>query len=597
VGESGDARSGGRGGGRGKSRSRRSTGSDAGPVGGSRPHGPAEGLEGVWALVPARGGSRGVPGKNLRLLGTKPLILHALGMLRGILPEERVVVSTEDSEIERVCVDTALIHARAAELAADHTTLDMVALDVARWLLAEHGASPDDVLLTVQPTSPFLEAGSVRACVERLREGARSVLTVRDDRHLRWMVDENGAPRPLYAERVNRQQLPPTFVETGGIIGTRIGALIDEGTRVSSPIALVELPPEESLDIDTHQDWAVAEFLLGRRRIVIRADGARTLGMGHVHRALALAYELSHHHVTLVTRCDGEFALGAEALTRSPFTVRTLASHEAFASLLEELRPDMTVLDVLDTDDEFTGSVGERSGFVVSIEDLGPGNRLADLVINDLYTDVHPQENHWYGVQHALLARQFDQLVPAPVDVGTGDGPRLLVTFGGTDQQNLTVRTLEALAAVGYQGHVDVVLGRGYDHGPVDLSCYGLRGTVERDVRDMVAVMRSAGLAVTSAGRTVTELMVVGVPTLVLCQNLRELRHTHASGPFGVINLGLGEHVAVSTLAEHIGLLLGDEALRRDMRMRASAAVRGRSNAEICRRILERAEAKWSKRR
>ena len=559
-------------------------------------------LQDTWVLVPARGGSRGVPGKNLRVLGSRPLILHVLDTLSRILPADHVIVSTEDAEIARVCASSGTVHHRSPELAVDDATLDAVALEVGRWLVAEHGAERGHLLLTVQPTSPFLSAASVRACVRRLREGCRTVLTVKDDRHLRWSIDDQGNPHPLYEARVNRQQLPATFVETGGIIGSRIGDLLDSGTRIARPMSLVELPPDEALDIDSHQDWAIAEFMLSRRRIVIRADGARSLGLGHVHRAQALAYELAHHDVTIVTRSDGAFELGREVLARGPYHVHELRSAEDFPDLLEALRPDITVLDVLDTDERFVRGVAGRSGFVVSIEDLGPGSRFADLVINDLYTDLYPQENHWYGVQHALLGRQFDQLVPSadgpapPADGPAGSVARVLVSFGGTDQRNLTVRTLEALSEIACGAAVDVVLGPGYAHEPVDLDCYGLHGEVLRDVRDMVAVMRRADLAVTSAGRTVTELMVVGVPTLVLCQNLRELRHTHASGPFGVMNLGLGEHVAVSTIAEHINLLLQDEGLRRDMRRRAAGAVRGRSNADICRRIIERAEEKRSAR-
>jgi spore coat polysaccharide biosynthesis predicted glycosyltransferase SpsG len=107
----------------------------------------------------------------------------------------------------------------------------------------------------------------------------------------------------------------------------------------------------------------------------------------------------------------------------------------------------------------------------------------------------------------------------------------------------------------------------------------------------MAQLMRQAHLAITSAGRTVTELMTLGVPTVALSQNLRELRHTHASSPFGVMNLGLGEHVDVQSLASHVSMIIGDRALREDMRSRALASVRGRSNRALVRRILEEASA------
>lgn len=72
------------------------------------------------------------------------------------------------------------------------------------------------------------------------------------------------------------------------------------------------------------------------------------------------------------------------------------------------------------------------------------------------------------------------------------------------------------------------MLGPGYPHGQVDLAEYGLNGTVLRAVTDLAVIMHDCDIAVTSAGRTVTELMTQGVPTIALCQNMRELMHTHA---------------------------------------------------------------------
>src|SRR5690606_17770354 len=118
---------------------------------------------------------------------------------------------------------------------------------------------------------------------------------------------------------------------------------------------------------------------------------------------------------------------------------------------------------------------------------------------------------------------------------------RLLLLFGGTDPASLTERTLEALAALPFKGEVLVVEGPGRQDRPVTLSSYGLKGEVRRNVAYLPEIMLRADLAISSAGRTVTELMCLGVPTLVLCQNTKELLHSHASPAFGVMNLGLGE--------------------------------------------------------
>jgi spore coat polysaccharide biosynthesis predicted glycosyltransferase SpsG len=225
--------------------------------------------------------------------------------------------------------------------------------------------------------------------------------------------------------------------------------------------------------------------------------------------------------------------------------------------------------------------------FLVTLENLGAGAQLANIVINDLYSDLYPQESHWYGVENAILSPYFE--IVKPVESIPATVERILVTFGGTDPQNLTQKSLAALAHAGYTGEVIVVLGPGYRHGEVRLSDFGLRGDILQSVRNMAEIARSADLALTSAGRTVTEMMTLGLPTIVLCQNLRELRHTHASSVFGVINLGLGEYIDTVSLAKHIQMLMTEHQLRIDMHERTLKAVRNRSNARIVQRILDAA--------
>ena len=545
-------------------------------------------LDGVWVLVPARGGSKGIRGKNLRSLAGRPLILHVLDELSRVVPHDRLVVSTDDSVIALTVEGRALVHHRPAELADDRSTLDDVAVAVARWAI-ECGAGENDILITVQPTSPFLRAASVREAVARFAAGAASVVSVRDDRRLRWTVDERGAPTALFAERVNRQWLQPAFSETGGMIGARMRDIVTQGTRIIAPVSLIELAPVEGLDIDTYADWAVAEFYASRRRIVIRADATPALGMGHVYRAYALFLEMHDHDVRVVVRGDEAHRLGADFLGGHDVAVECVEDDQDFLDFLESFEPDIVIVDMLDTDEEYMAAIRPLAPFLVAVEDLGPGAQLADIVINDLYTDFSAAENHWYGVRYAILGPQFESVAAMPEM--RPEVARILVTFGGADPQGLTTKALRAIAETEFAGDVTVVLGPGYQHGEVDLASFGLNGTVLRAVTDLAIVMRDCDVALTSAGRTVTELMTQGIPTIALCQNMRELMHTHASSPFGVTNLGLGEHITPAALAHHIELLLRDARMRAAMRARMLSAVSDRSNRSIVTDVLAAAEA------
>ncbi len=541
-----------------------------------------------WILIPARGGSKEVPRKNLRELGGRPLIRHVLDVANEVVPASHILVSTDDDSIARVCAGLARVVMRPEDLSGDGVTLDEVATHIASRLLSE-GASPGDTLITIQPTSPFIRAEQVEAAFGMIEDRGGCVLSVADDRHLRWEVDAEGKPCPLFEARVNRQWLPRVFAETGGIIGARLGDIVNRGTRIGDPVSLLEIEQASALDIDSFSDWAVAEYYASRRRIVIRADAGPGLGMGHAYRALALEHALAEHDLTIVTRSDGDHLLGADFLHTHSSRVRTVASEAEFEEVLSWIKPDIVVLDVLDTTEEYVRSTAKHASFVVTIENLGEGARAAGLVINDLYTDVYPGDNHWYGVKHAILGPQFELLPPTEPPGESVE--RILVTFGGTDPQHLTAKALTALQAIGFDGEVTVVLGPGYSHGHVSLEAFELRGEVLSSVTDLAVIMHRSQLAITSAGRTVTELMTQGVPTIAMCQNERELMHTHASSPFGVTNLGLGEHVDPAGLGHHIAAILESRDMRLSMHHRMLKAVEGRSNKSIAERILSAAES------
>jgi CMP-N-acetylneuraminic acid synthetase/spore coat polysaccharide biosynthesis predicted glycosyltransferase SpsG len=538
-----------------------------------------EQLESPWIVIPARGGSTGVPRKNVRLLAGEPLIARTIKTaLQGTLPG-RVVVITDDDEIAEISERFGAVVLRE-EKTTGRATLDQVMVRTIPFL-TELGANNSDVLLTMQPTCPFIKPARVKDAMQRFAQGAGSVITVVDDRHLGWVFDSAGNPKPDYAARVNRQELPAKFKESGAIIGARISDIVRTGTRIVEPINLVEVPEGEALDIDTFSDWAVAEHLASRKRILLRTDAAKELGMGHVYRTLALAYSLARHQITIVLSDDKP--LGAEFFAEYPFEVATVASDLEFLSFARKSKADLVVLDRLDNLAEFVTLLG---GFckVVTFEDLGDGAEAADLLIADMYEHPRvPAERQLTGVENAILAPSFESLKRQITFRETVD--EVLVLFGGTDPSNLAVTALRALEYIEFPGRVTLVRGLGADL--VDPKAYKLKLRVLSNVKNMPAVMEDADIALSSAGRTITELSSLGIPTICMAQNAKELTHTHTTPTNGVIMLGLGALVSTETLAAHLSELMNNDDLRFKLHTRALEATGTRSNDRIVRRILK----------
>lgn len=221
-------------------------------------------------MVPARGGSVGLPRKNMKRLGRHPLLAHALLAIQNVAGLAQCYVMTDSEEVADIARNYGA-NALMEERTTGKATLD----DVTVKMLDQLGDVPDDtIFLTIQPTCPFVSPQSIREAIAAFTDGAGSVITCTDDRHLSWNLDANGKPIPAYASRLNRQQLPPHFRESGAVIGARVGDIRAKATRIIEPIRLIEISQREALDIDTPADFALAEYYVNRKRIVLRADGS-----------------------------------------------------------------------------------------------------------------------------------------------------------------------------------------------------------------------------------------------------------------------------------------------------------------------------------
>lgn len=233
--------------------------------------GHADGLA-VLGLVPARGGSKGVPRKNVALLGGRPLLVWTIDQALAATRLEAVVVSTDDDEIAAVAAGAgAEVVWRPAELAGDATpTLPVVvhALDQ----LEQQGRRFDAVCL-LQPTSPFRADGSIDEAVALLeRDGGDSVVSVLPiphHHHPDWALVPTGDGAVSWATGADappprRQELRPAFHREGSIYLTR-SEVVRAGSLFGGRVLPLLVDPADSVNIDGPDDWARAEELAARR--------------------------------------------------------------------------------------------------------------------------------------------------------------------------------------------------------------------------------------------------------------------------------------------------------------------------------------------
>jgi N-acylneuraminate cytidylyltransferase len=222
----------------------------------------------ILALIAARGGSKRLPGKNIRLLGDKPMIVWSIQAAKNIPEICDILVSTDDLAIAEVsAAEHALVPwLRPAYLSTDTATSVDVALHALDWY--EANSAPVDGLLLLQPTSPFRSESTIRKGIQLFIDNCeQSVLGVSPARdHPMWVLKECGEYVVPYLKEhgLNQrsQDLPLAYAVNGGFYLISPLELRNGRSFLGEKmIPLVFESQEEALDIDTHWDFSMAELI------------------------------------------------------------------------------------------------------------------------------------------------------------------------------------------------------------------------------------------------------------------------------------------------------------------------------------------------
>jgi len=225
----------------------------------------------VLGLVPARGGSKGVPHKNIRLLCGRPLLQYTAEAALSATRLTRVILTTEDEEVARVGRECGLEvpFLRPASLAEDKTPMLPVVQHALNWF-EERGQHFDAVCL-LQPTNPLRTPAVIDSCIELFeRSDADTVFTVlavpaEHNPHWTYLKNADGTLRLSTGEAMpiaRRQDLPEAFHREGSVYVTRRQVVLEENSLYGKRVCGFPLDSQQSVNIDTLKDWERAEELI-----------------------------------------------------------------------------------------------------------------------------------------------------------------------------------------------------------------------------------------------------------------------------------------------------------------------------------------------
>ena len=226
----------------------------------------------IIALIPARGGSKGIPKKNLALVGGKPLIAWTIEAALNSKHLDEIIVSTENEEIAECArkYGAKVPFLRPKELAADATLTIDVALHLINWYQTEYHNNPD-YLLTLQPTSPFRITqdidNAIAIVLTNEPDAIVSVYPANPHPYLTKKISKDGTLSDFIQTDkayLRRQDMPPAYALNGAIYLNKVESLINEKSFLPEHTLAYVMPAERSLDIDDHWDLKIANMIFSQ---------------------------------------------------------------------------------------------------------------------------------------------------------------------------------------------------------------------------------------------------------------------------------------------------------------------------------------------
>ncbi len=483
----------------------------------------------ILAVIPARAGSKGIPNKNIRIIGGQPLIHYAISNALASQFITDVCVSTDSPEVRIIAQQMgATIKWRDASLCGDAVTLDAVIADAVQQNVEW------DYIVTMQPTSPTLTVSTLDKAIKyAIDNDLDTLISAINAPRLSWGV-KNGKKVPNYTKRLNRQYLPPCYMETGAFVISR-ASVVTPKTRIGTKVDVFEVPEDESQDVDTFEDLRSVAATLERQKVAIYVNGNNKRGVGHIYRALEMADEF-------YSKPDIYYDINQTDPKVFGTTTHTLIPVNGIADLFNRCKKEnytIFINDILTTSIDYM--IGLKSVLpkakIVNFEDDGEGTIKADLVFNALYHDGDlPQIKA--GEKYYISGKTFMFYNPIKIKDHV---ERVFISFGGADPQNYSDRLLKMITANEYKEYrFIVVLGRA-KYNVEALMEYNSYDNIEvlYDVSNMPELMSSCDIGITSRGRTGYELAMLGIPSISMAQNHREEKHGFVCNENGFTYIGL----------------------------------------------------------
>jgi len=275
-----------------------------------------------------------------------------------------------------------------------------------------------------------------------------------------------------------------------------------------------------------------------KKKVVFRVIGNHLIGLGHVYRSLSIARELNNYDIFFISDISNKNLLNN--LVKPIYPVLFFSKDKIINEIIK-MKPNLLINDILATKKNDVLPIKKQNINVINFEDLGVGSKYANLTINEIYDKPkNRNRNTYWGSKYFFLRDEFIRKKKINFRKNIRE---ILITFGGTDQYNLSLRCYKILKSICKINNIKIhiVIGPGNKYFNLIYKKVFNDNNVEVHYSTgiMSKIMSKCDVAISSNGRTVFELAHMNVPSIIISQHKRELTHSFSNKKNGFIPLGL----------------------------------------------------------
>lgn len=478
-------------------------------------------------LVLARGGSKEISRLNLRLVNEKPLLYYILKTCLQVRNAD-VFVSTDSQVITALTLlYGGKVIQRPRFLTKDSTKIEEIVNHALKFLKKNNKIYQK--CFVVSPIFPTLKIETIDKFFNELSIKKPTIFGVTKDYNYKIIESKTKRLSNIKNEVVNVKKIVSFMVEP-----------FQQQKHFPKSQFAIQLDRNESLTINDYHDLSVLEKILTRKKILVRVDGDEVIGLGHVYNILTILNYLRDEEILIVM--NSKRKLGNYKFKQHNYRIKYFSYDKQLYDIIDNFKPNIIFNDILNTSENYIKNLKTRKCFVVNFEDLGEGASQADLVFNPIYYSSKKQKKTFFGSEYACVRDEFriwnkKRLIHKEVK-------KVLITFGGADRSNITLKILKAIRKSTFKKiNFIVVLGIGYSHKKeimeetkrMKKEGFSLRVLENSDL--MAKYISESDFVITSNGRTVFEVASLKIPMITISTNEREDRHLFSKYSYGTISL------------------------------------------------------------